>query len=84
VPDKDELLPFVCDPPPAPTVTAYEARVDNVIALSAEAPPPDVPADVLNPPAPPPPALSIPPPPPPAITRKLADTLVDLPADKTP
>ena len=62
--------------------------MDNVIFDSAEAPPPDVPADVLNPPAPPPPPpfefAEIPPPaPPPATTRKSVDTLVFL-DDKTP
>ena len=42
----------------------------NVNVLSALAPPPDVPAEVLNPPAPPAPPWPPAPPPPPAIKRK--------------
>jgi hypothetical protein len=63
VPAKDEFTPFPplefeLGPavPPAPTVIVYVVKNDNVIADSADAPPPDVPAEVLKPPAPPPPA----------------------------
>jgi hypothetical protein len=79
---KIELFPLVESAPPAPIVTVYVVAIGTKIALSAEAPPPEVAPEtfVLNPPAPPPPALleliglifdasTLPPPPPPAITR---------------
>ena len=53
-------------------MTVYERDGFKDNAVSAEAPPPDVPADVLKPPAPPPPepaSADPPPPPPPATTR---------------
>jgi hypothetical protein len=69
-----EDVPDVAPAPPAPTVTLYATLVDKESIDSADAPPPEVPADVLKPPAPPPPPWSYPPAPPPATTRKSAVT----------
>jgi hypothetical protein len=55
----------------------YESAGFKLNFVSADAPPPDAPADVLKPPAPPPPdgVLAAPDePPPPAITKKSAVT----------
>jgi hypothetical protein len=73
--------------PPAPTVIEYVLSVLNVSFASAEAPPPDVPADVLKPPAPPPPPpfelAEIPPAaPPPATIKKSVVILFLLPERK--
>ena len=68
------VLPGGAHTPPAPITTGYDVAVTGNDD-SADAPPPDGPADVLNPPAPPPPPPApdpgdpYPPPPPAATTR---------------
>jgi hypothetical protein len=63
------IEPPVAAAPPAPTITVYVAEGFKLNVGSADAPPPLVPVDVLNPPAPPP---EFEPEPPPATTKKLA------------